>query len=123
MNPEIVVSIVLLSIVSVSTQETSRCFDDAFKRSGSQSETNSRNRYDERFRLTNYQGILRCAKTMSEDTIKDDIFGQHFNKCIWLDNLDNCIRRLKERNIDCEQPFKDLIQSFIQVNIFHIHHI
>ena len=123
MNKTIIVSVVFALVQGILCLETNPCFDYLRDRFGNQVLTNGPNAHNGHrkasFYLTNYQGILRCAKTISEDTIYGDNFGpfgQPINKCLWLDNLDYCIRRWKEKGVDCEQPFKNLIQSFIQVN-------
>ena len=93
-------------IQGISGKETSSCFDDLRKSSGGRSLTNGPVN-EAKFYLTNYQGILRCAKTTSKDTVNQELFGTKFSKCLWLDNLDKCIQRWKESGIDCVKPFKN----------------
>ena len=89
---------------------TVSCFQTMIDRMGNEVRTT-----DHRYFITNYQAILRCAKVTTEDTS----FGAFHasSKCIWLQNLDNCIRQWKEMDVDCEEPFKDLIRTFIQSEI------
>ena len=89
------------------------CFEDMVDYYGSKVTTT-----DQNFIITNYQAILRCAKVTSEETTYGAFhFASKSIKCIWLQNLEICIRQWKEIDIDCEEPFKDLIRTFIQSEI------
>ena len=98
-------------------KETSSCFDDLRTTSGRLGLTNG-DLHEAKFYMTNYQGILRCAKSTSKDTVDQELFGTTFSKCLWLDNLDKCIKRWKENGIDCEKPFKNLILNYIRVSTY-----
>ena len=110
--------IILVAILSLTrgilSQEKSPCFEISQRLD---SLTDIDHKWDARFLLTHYQGILRCAKTVGENTIEEGTFGPQLKKCFWLDNLDTCIQIWKNGwGIDCEEPFKDLIRSFIIVS-------
>ena len=68
------------------------------------------------WRLTNYQAIFKCASDTTKDMLAFGILQKETEDCLWLQNLEKCIRNFLKQGTDCTSEIKELIQNNINVS-------
>ena len=72
--------------------------------------------YEGTWRYSNFQAIFKCASDITKDMLSFGILEKETEDCLWLQNLDKCVKNFKLESVDCYTEIKDLIQSNVNVS-------
>ena len=105
---DIMIRIILVTLFFLGVSQANNCFDrsDCIYTSGPS--------------LTNYHCIIRCANSLTKETMDmllDNMQDKINHQCIWIENLDYCVQYYKQKkNMDCEGPIKNMVKQNFQVS-------